>query len=51
MTESQAKEVIYNAVNVAISKGCFNLNETISIVDALRLVLVQEEVVETLETE
>ena len=50
MTESQAKEVIYNAVNVAISKGCFNLNETISIVDALRLVLVQEEVVETLET-
>ena len=51
MTESQAKEVIYNAVNIAISKGCFNLNETISIVDALRLVLVQEEVVETLETE
>ena len=50
MTESQAKEVIYNAVNVANSKGCFNLNETISIVDALRLVLVQEEVVETLET-
>lgn len=50
MTESQAKEVIYNAVNVAISKGCFNLNETISIVDALRLVLVQDEV-ETLETE
>lgn len=51
MTESQAKEVIYNAVNVAISKGCFNLNETISIVDALRLVLVQDETVETLETE
>ena len=50
MTESQAKEVIYNAVNVAISKGCFNLNETISIVDALRLVLVQDEL-ETLETE
>jgi hypothetical protein len=50
MTESQAKEVIYNAVNVAISKGCFNLDETISIVDALRLVLVQDEV-ETLETE
>ena len=43
MTESQAKEVIYNAVNVAISKGCFNLDETISIVDALRLVLVQDE--------
>lgn len=50
MTESQAKEVIYNAVNAAISKGCFNLNETISIVDALRLVLVQE-TVETLETD
>ena len=50
MTESQAKEVIYNAVNVAISKGCFHLNETISIVDAVRLVLVQDEL-ETLETE
>ena len=43
MTESQAKEVIYNAVNLAISKGCFNLDETISIVDALRLVLVKDE--------
>ena len=43
MTESQAKEVIYNAVNVAISKGCYNLDETIQIVDALRLVLVEED--------
>jgi hypothetical protein len=41
MTESQAKEVLYNAVNIAISKGCYNLDESISIVDALRIVLVE----------
>jgi hypothetical protein len=51
MTESQAKEVLYNAVNIAISKGCYNLDESISIVDALRIVLVEEEQIETLETE
>lgn len=51
MTESQAKEVIYNAINAAISKGCYNLDKTISIVDALRIVLVEEEKVEKLETE
>jgi hypothetical protein len=50
MTESQAKEVLYNAVNIAISKGCYNLDESISIVDALRIVLVEQEQIETLET-
>ena len=39
----EAKNLIYNALNVAISKGCYNLDETIQIVDALRLVLVEED--------
>ena len=43
MTEAQAKEVLYNAINIAISKGCYNLDQTINIVDALRIVLVKEE--------
>jgi len=43
MTEKQAKEVLYNAVNIAISKGCYNLDEAVNIVDALRLVLVEAE--------
>jgi hypothetical protein len=43
MTEAQAKEVLYNAVNIATSKGCYNLDQTINIVDALRIVLLKEE--------
>ena len=39
----EAKNLIYNALNVAISKGCYNLDKTIQIVDALRLVLVEED--------
>jgi hypothetical protein len=39
----EAKNVIYSALNIAISKGCFNLDESIQIVDALRLVLVEED--------
>jgi hypothetical protein len=39
----EAKNVIYSALNIAISKGCYNLDETIQIVDALRLVLVEED--------
>jgi hypothetical protein len=39
----EAKNLIYSALNIAISKGCFNLDESIQIVDALRLVLVEEE--------
>jgi hypothetical protein len=38
----EAKNVIYNALNIAISKGCYNLDEAIQIVDALRLVLIKE---------
>jgi hypothetical protein len=39
----EAKNVIYSALNIAISKGCYNLDEAIQIVDALRIVLVEEE--------
>jgi hypothetical protein len=39
----EAKNLIYSALNIAISKGCYNLDETIQIVDALRLVLVEED--------
>ena len=39
----EAKNVIYSALSVAISKGCYNLDETIQIVDALRIVLVEED--------
>jgi len=42
MKKEQANEVIYNAVNMAISKGCYNLEETSSIIEALRVVLVDE---------
>ena len=43
MNETEAKEVIYNAINIAISKGCYNLDQAIDIVDALRIILVKEE--------
>ncbi len=42
MKKEQVNEVIYNAVNMAISKGCYNLEETSSIIEALRVVLVDE---------
>jgi hypothetical protein len=42
MTEEQAKEVIYNAMSIAMTKGCFNLDETAIIVDASRLILAKE---------
>lgn len=39
----EAKNLIYSALNIAISKGCYNLDEAIQIVDALRIVLVEED--------
>lgn len=42
MNKKQANEVVYNAVNIAITKGCYNLEETSSIIEALRVVLVDE---------
>ena len=42
----EAKNLIYSALNIAISKGCYNLDEAIQIVDALRLVLVEEDEIE-----
>ena len=43
MKKEQANEVIYNAINVAISKGCYNLEETSSIIEALRVILNEDE--------
>ncbi len=30
------KQVIIGAIDIAISKGCYNLNDTAAIVDAIR---------------
>ena len=35
MELQQAKEIVINAINVAVQKGCYNLTETQSIVHAL----------------
>jgi len=43
MKKEQANEVIYNAINVAISKGCYNLEETSSVIEALRVILNEDE--------
>ena len=38
MELKQAKEIVNQAINVAIQKGCFNLEETQAIVHALEKV-------------
>jgi hypothetical protein len=38
MEDSVAKQVISEALNIAISKGCFNLIEVTNIVKALEVV-------------
>ena len=43
MKKEQANEVIYNAINMAISKGCYNLEETSSVIEALRVILNEDE--------
>jgi len=43
MKKEQANEVIYNAINMAISKGCYNLEETSSIIEALKVILNEDE--------
>lgn len=35
MELKQALEIVNQAVNVALQKGCFNLNETQAIIEAL----------------
>lgn len=42
MTEQEAKQIIYNALNVATLKGCYNLEEAIHIVDAWRIVVIKD---------
>ena len=42
MKKKDANIIIYNALNVAILKGCYNLDDSIKIVDALRLILLEE---------
>lgn len=42
MNENEAKEVISRAINVAVLKGCYNLEEAIHIVDALRIVVIKD---------
>jgi len=43
MKKEQTNEVIYNAINMAISKGCYNLEETSSVIEALRVILNEDE--------
>jgi hypothetical protein len=46
MEDSVAKQVIYEALNIAISKGCFNLIEVTNIVKALEVVYNDAKVVD-----
>lgn len=43
MTEQEAKQIIYNALNVATLKGCYNLNEMTTIIEASKIVLLSGE--------
>jgi hypothetical protein len=43
MEEKQAKEIIYNAIDIAISKGLFNLEATTQIIEALQIILKEDE--------
>ena len=36
-------QIIVNAIDIAVQKGCYNLNDTAIIVDALREVFPKEE--------
>jgi len=39
MEEKEAQQIIYNALNAAVSKGCFNLEDTSKIIEAIKIVL------------
>jgi len=43
MEEKQAKEIIYNAIDIAVSKGVFNLEATKQIIEALQIILKEDE--------
>ena len=43
MKDKQANEIIYNALDIAISKGLFNLEATTQIIEALKVVIKEDE--------
>jgi len=43
MENKQANEIIYNALDIAISKGLFNLEATTQIIEALKVVIKEDE--------
>ena len=43
MEDKQANEIIYNALDIAISKGLFNLEATTQIIKALKVVIKEDE--------
>jgi len=43
MENKQAQEIIYNAIDIAVSKGIFNLEATSQIIEALKIVLKKDE--------
>ena len=43
MEEKEAQQIIYNALDIAVSKGVFNLEATTQIIEALEIVLKEKE--------
>ena len=43
MEDKQANEIIYNALDIAISKGLFNMEATSQIIEALKVVIKEDE--------
>jgi len=43
MEIKQANEIIYNALDIAISKGLFNMEATSQIIEALKVVIKEDE--------
>ena len=43
METKQANEIIYNALDIAISKGLFNLEATTQIIEALKVLIKEDE--------
>jgi len=43
MEDKEAQQIIYNALDIAVSKGVFNLEATTQIIEALEIVLKEKE--------
>jgi hypothetical protein len=43
METKEANEIIYNALDIAVSKGLFNLEATMQIIEALKVTLKKDE--------